>query len=83
MTQMIEQADGVPMLYLDLDHHVATLVRETGDDSLMIALVYESTADDALWEATGGEYSLVDYLHPDHGWKATDTPRTICHVLER
>jgi hypothetical protein len=83
MTQMIERAEGTPLLYLDLDTHVATLVRETGDDSLTIALVYQATADDAVWETTSGDYSLVDYLHPDHGWKATDTPRTICHVLER
>lgn len=83
MTQMIERAEGTPVLYLDLEHHVATLVRETGDDSLMIALVYENTADDAVWEATNGEYSLVDYLHPDHGWKPTEQAHVISHVLER
>jgi hypothetical protein len=81
--QLTEREAGTAVLYLDLDTHNATLVRETGDDSITITGVYQLTADDAVWEATGGEYSLVDYLHPDHGWKATDTPRTISHVLER
>lgn len=75
-------SDHAPMVYLDLTTGVATVVRPSGDDSITVTGVTKATANDAVFEASGGQYSLVDALHPDHGWHRTGQAGEICHVLE-